>query len=288
MQAVLNNGGGYYRSFVYINEARRMGVRILPPDINKSEQYETVFGNEMYVGLARIKGLEQNTIEQILELRPFSSFDDFLTKVRLSAGEVEALIKTGAFDSFGDNRPKLLWRLRLRRGKRQPVGAAFTIKGADDGDIFAGQLIVPEAKQLPELPDSTRFEKFSYERHYLGFSASVHPLELFPNYDNQSWEQLRDSHPEGSPVTIHAWLADRKTIKTRESKESMVFLTFEDLDDTFEVVLFPEMYKRYYRMIRKFKYLNVEGTLNRDGGNVAIVAEKLTPAPTGLNEREYI
>ncbi|MCK5127380.1 MAG: DNA polymerase III subunit alpha [candidate division Zixibacteria bacterium] len=288
MQAVLNNDGGYYPSFVYINEARRMGVKILPPDINKSEKYETVFDSKMYVGLSRIKNLERNSIRQILDSRPFDSFDDFLSKVRLSASEVEALIKTGAFDSLVDNRPRLLWRLRLRRGKRQPVGAALTIKGAAEDDIFAGQLIVPEAKQLPELPDSTPFEIFQYERHYLGFSASVHPLELFPNYDGRTWATIRESHTEGGFVIMHAWLADRKTIKTRESKQSMVFLTFEDMYDTFEVVLFPEMYKRYYQMIRRFKYLRIEGTLNRDGGNLAIIAEKLSPAPTGLFEHEFI
>ncbi|MEZ5358350.1 MAG: DNA polymerase III subunit alpha [Candidatus Zixiibacteriota bacterium] len=288
MQAVLNNGGGYYPAYVYINEARRMGVEIKPPDINASEEHETVFDARMYVGISRIKGLERRTIEQIMEKRPFTSFDDFLTRVRLSASEVEALIKVGAFESFAENRPRLLWRLRLRRGKRQPVGAAFTVKGAEDGDIFAGQLIVPEAKQLPPMPDSTPFDVLQYEKDYLGFSASVHPLKLFPAYKSRTWAEVLHATPEGTRVTMQAWLVDRKSIKTRESKESMVFLTFEDLYDTFEVVLFPEMYRRYYRIVRQYKYLHIEGTLNREGGNIAIVAEHLTPAPTGLKEREFV
>lgn len=288
MQAVLNNDGGYYPAYVYINEARRMGVLIKPPDINASEKYETVSGDCMYVGISRIKGLEQRTIEQIMEKRPFDSFDDFLTRVRLSAAEVEALIKVGAFESIAENRPRLLWRLRLRRGKRQPVGAAFGVKSAGDGDIFAGQLIVPEAKQLPPMPDSTPFDIFQYEKEYLGFSASVHPLNLFPAYKSRTWGEVLNTTPEGSRVSVQAWLVDRKTIKTRESKELMVFLMFEDLCDTFEVVLFPEMYRRYYRMVRQFKYLHIEGTLNREGGNIAIVAERLSPAPTGLKEREFV
>lgn len=288
MQAVLNNGGGYYPSAIYIAEARRMGVTVLPPDINKSDRYETVEGNDMYVGLGRIRDLGENVIEQILEKRPFSSFDDFVEKVRLSAGELENLIKVGVFDSINTFRPCLLWRLRLRRGKRQPVGAALSIKQTGDDDIFSGQLIVPRAGYLPELPDFTPFEKFLHEREILGFSASEHPLRLFPNYDGKIFSEVCDSSGIGDKVVISAWLADIKRIKTREKKEWMVFLTFEDLHNTFEVVLFPESYKKYYQMVRRFRYFYIEGELNTDGGTTAIIAEKLSPAPTGLAEKTYL
>jgi DNA polymerase-3 subunit alpha len=223
-----------------------------------------------------------------LENRPFASFDDFVEKVRLSAGEMENLIKIGAFDEIDAIRACLLWRLRLRRGKRQPVGAALSIKQTGDDDIFSGQLIVPRAGYLPELPDFTPFEKFLCEREILGFSASEHPLRLFPAYDGKTFSEVCESHGASKKVSILAWLADIKRIKTREKKESMVFLTFEDLQNTFEVVLFPEIYKKYYEMVRRFRYFYVEGELNTDGGTTAIIAEKLSPAPTGLSEKTYL
>ncbi|MFH1699862.1 MAG: DNA polymerase III subunit alpha [Candidatus Zixiibacteriota bacterium] len=288
MQAVLNNGGGYYAAAIYIAEARRLGVKIMPPDINMSERYEAVDRDVMYVGLGRIRDLGENTIEQILDKRPFASFDDFVESVRLSAGELENLIKIGTFDKIDTIRPCLLWRLRLRRGKRQPAGAAFSIKQTGDDDIFSGQLIVPRAGYLPELPDFTPFEKFLCEREILGLSASEHPLKLFPAYDGKSFFEVCENREANEKVSITAWLADVKRIKTREKKEWMVFLTFEDLHDTFEVVLFPESYKKYYEMARRFRYFYIEGKLNTDGGTTAIIAEKLSPAPTGLSEKTYL
>ncbi|MEE9442443.1 MAG: OB-fold nucleic acid binding domain-containing protein [candidate division Zixibacteria bacterium] len=288
MQAVLNNGGGYYPAAIYIAEARRLGVKIKHPDINKSGWHETVDRDIMYVGLGRIRDLGENTIEQILETKPFASFDDFVEKVRLSAGELENLIKVGAFDSIDTIRPCLLWRLRLRRGKRQPVGAALSIKQTGDDDIFSGQLIIPRAGYLPDLPDFTPFEKFLCEREILGFSASEHPLKLFPAYDGKTFSEVCELSGSKDGVAISAWLADIKRIKTREKKESMVFLTFEDLRDTFEVVLFPESYRKYHETVRRFRYFYIEGELNTDGGTTAIIAEKLSPAPTGLSDKTYL
>ncbi len=65
-------------------------------------------------------------------------------------------------------------------------------------------------------------------------------------------------------------------------------MTFEDLEDTFEVVLFPEKYKEYAEMIRRYRFLRVEGEINIDGGNIAIIADTLSPAPTGLAEKPYL
>jgi DNA polymerase III alpha subunit len=68
----------------------------------------------------------------------------------------------------------------------------------------------------------------------------------------------------------------------------MVFLTFEDLTDTFEVVLFPEKYKEYAEMIRQYRFLRIEGEINNDGGDTVIIADVISPAPTGLDRRPYL
>ena len=295
MQAVLNNDGGYYPASVYISEARRLGVAIVPPEINVSHKNEAIIDDIMYVGLNRISGLEQNTIEQILCQRPFDSFDDFLTRVKLSAAEVENLIKVGAFDRLDRDRHRLLWRLHLGqkaiRRQKPPTESIPGRKSGNNGDIFAGQLIVPQAKHLPALPEVSLFEKFCYEREILGFSASCHPLEILPAYDVTQpslLNSLLGGTKAAAPAAAAAWMVDIKSIRTREKKEAMVFLTFEDLHDTFEVVLFPEKYKEYAELIRRYRFLRVEGEINIEGGNVAIIADKLAPAPTGLEERPYL
>ena len=68
----------------------------------------------------------------------------------------------------------------------------------------------------------------------------------------------------------------------------MVFLTFEDVEETFEAVLFPDAYREFGNLFRKYRYLCVEGELNIDGGNVAVICDNISPAATGLSEKPYI
>ncbi|MCP4570406.1 MAG: DNA polymerase III subunit alpha [FCB group bacterium] len=291
MKAVLDNGGGYYPASVYIAEARRLGTTIASPDINDSEAKESLREDRLYVGLNRVRDLEQETIDQIIEKRPFVSFDDFLARVRLSAGETENLIKVGAFDSLQKNRPHLLWRLHLARvngGSKATRESEASPRRSTPGDLFAGQLIIPTGKRLPPLPDLTSFEKFRYEKDILGFSATRHPLTMFPAYRIEPLAGMISRENHGRRIDLAAWRVNIKQIKTREKKEWMVFLTLEDLEDTFEVVLFPEIYKKYAELIRRYRFLQVSGEVNIDGDNVAVVASTLSPAPTGLSEQPYL
>lgn len=286
MRAVLNNGGGYYPASVYIAEARRLGVTIVPPDVNRSDALETLDGDRLYVGLGRIRDMGQKTVEQIIAGQPYASFDDFLQRVRLAATEAEHLVKVGGFDGLDPDRPRLLWRLRLAAG-RGPVGTTAGETGLETNDIFAGRLIIPTAGRLPKLPPVTPFEQFLYEQDILGFSASRHPLTLFPAYTGATMATCKD-RPNGAPVCLCGWLVGLKRIKTRERKESMVFATFEDTDETFEVVLFPATLRKYSEVIREYRYMKIEGEINRDEGTVAIIADRLSPAPTGLAEAPYL
>ncbi len=292
MQAVLNNGGGYYPASVYIAEARRLGLDVRPPDINRSEVDESLDGNRLYVGLGRVKDLPQSTIGQILAARPFVSFDDFLARVRLSAAEAENLVKVGAFDGVEPNRPLLLWRLRLAAKRGTRLAAADNGHARPATDMFAGQLIVPQARRLPRLANLTPMERFRYEQEILGFPAGDHPLALFPAYRPTplAWER-----ENGAPIAVDGWLADIKRIKTREKKEAMVFprplharTAWEDMEATFEVVLFPAKYKEYAELVRQYRFLHIDGVVNRDGGTVAIIGETISPAPTGLPEKPYL
>lgn len=276
MTAVLQNGGGYYPSTVYVSEARRLGVTILPPDVNRSETIDSLQDKRIYLGIGRVRNITRGTLEQIEKHRPFDSLANFLSRVEVSEREMENLIKVGFFDSIETSRPKLLWQYRLwGRNNRD-----------SKSDLFKGRITPPEMKSMPDLVPFGKFEIFQTEKDILELTASFHPLSMLETYQPSAIEKL-SRQQDNSPVTISGWLADRKRIKTRNGK-SMVFLTFESLEDTFEVVLFPDTYNRCKETIKRYRYLKVEGRLNIEDGNAAIIAHKVSPAPTGLKEAQYI
>ena len=121
MAAVISNQGGYYSTFAYISEARRMGLSILPPDIHASEKQYTGGGKNIRVGLMQLSGLKEKALERVLAERgrggPFRSFEDFLRRVRIDPSDARVLVKAGCFDSIsgGHSRAELLWRLYSER-----------------------------------------------------------------------------------------------------------------------------------------------------------------------------
>jgi DNA-directed DNA polymerase III PolC len=130
LAAFLASETGYYDARVYVEEARRLAVPILPPDVNKSARTFTIEGTGsrpgLRIGLAQVKGLSERALESILAARPFVSLPDFLERARVHKDETESLIHAGAFDGFDRTRPELLWRLHLLSApeRRTPRSAA--------------------------------------------------------------------------------------------------------------------------------------------------------------------
>jgi DNA-directed DNA polymerase III PolC len=279
--AVLRNRGGYYPSAVYTAEARRMGIQVAPPDLNFSEKNDSLKDGKIYLGTERVRDITSRTLEQIEKAQPFVSLSDFLSRVDLSEREIENLIRVGFFDSLDDSRPKLLWQYRL-----------FDKKRSKNDDLFSGKMTTPKVTDMPPLIPYSRYEVFKAEKDILEIPASFHPLTLFADYKPVNVGNLL--HPDmiklannQKQVSLSGWLADRKKIKTQDGKH-MVFLTFDSPDDTFEVVLFPDTYLKFREIIYKYRYLGIDGIINREGGNIAIIAENIYPQSTGLAEIKYI
>ena len=116
--------------------------------------------------------------------------------------------------------------------------------------------------------------------------ASFHPLSLFDTHRPVDVAALTRA-PAHRTVTVSGWLADRKRIKTRDGK-SMVFLTFDAIDDTFEVILFPDVYDRFSETIRTYRYLEIDGQVNFDDGTPALIARCIRPAETGIPRVKHI
>ena len=161
LAAFLASDTGYYGARVYVEEARRLGVAILPPDVNKSARSFSAearpAGGALRVGLGVVKGLSERTLDAIFAERDargaFLSLPDFLERTRAHTDEAERLIQVGAFDAFDRTRPELLWRLHLLRApeRRMPSAAAVAEGGPLDPALLAACRATPRTREEDAL-----------------------------------------------------------------------------------------------------------------------------------------
>ncbi|MCK4549433.1 MAG: DNA polymerase III subunit alpha, partial [Candidatus Krumholzibacteria bacterium] len=263
MAAVLSNGGGYYGYEEYLEEARRMGLVLLPPCVNTSRVRHHGRGRELRVGLMQVKGLTLATIESIVGKRPFESLPDFLVRVPASQREVESLIRCGAFACFARTRPELMWELR--------------VLSAADG------LIEPDLPSMldrvPEIPDFDLRSSLEAERETLDMCVAAHPLTMFEETlgdlaGRVSLTSSADLHDrDGSDVDLVGWRVTAKATRTSDKGEEMIFVTFSDRSGRFEAIFFPKVYRRVAReLFRARGPYHIRGRVESDLGAVSVVA----------------
>jgi len=287
--AVLVNDAGFYHPSVYIEEAKRLGVPVALPDINKSEPDFHVSGGTLRFGLGRIKGITCATVESLVAARekfPFISLSDFLSRVETTEEEVATLIKCGAFDSFDNTRPELLWKLALMYPQARAAGgsrrsSADEAGGTADAPPEALPLHLPKvfpSVPLPRLPDYTLMQKLRMELEYLEASVTSHPLEiLVPGEMERAPVKSRDLGGHlGETVSLVGWVIAQRRAVTRK-REYMQFLTLEDLTGTFEATIFPREYERLGRLIGMSRILRVTGLVSDRAGGISLIASDLEP-----------
>jgi DNA polymerase-3 subunit alpha/error-prone DNA polymerase len=244
--AVISNQGGFYSTFAYVSEARRMGVTVLPPDVNLSGIRWKGRNKAMRVGLMAIKGLSGNTQERIVAHRtpgPYTGFDDFFVRVRPDEAEARALIHGGALDGLtpGQGHAALLWKLaRRQRDRERPAGPGQT------PSLFADWREEP----CPEIPRGKKIDRLRRQFAALGFLVDTHPMVLFK--DRLSGKGLIKASEirrfVGRRVRLAGWLITGKVTSTRKG-EPMQFLTFEDETGIVETVFFPQTHRRFCHML---------------------------------------
>jgi error-prone DNA polymerase len=266
MASVISNGGGYYSTFGYLSEARRMGLAILGPDINESEIKYIGRNKEIRVGLMQLKSLSQEGREFIVHERSrhglFSSFDDFLTRAgrSLHLQDVRILIKAGCFDGIagGLTRPSLMWRaLQFYNGghREENPPALFPT--------------------TPALPAKTRpYPKRLMLRHEvdtLGFPLSCHPLERYGNIlNNVDYVRACDLPAHvGERVRVIGWPVTGKTIRAKDGNP-MKFVSFEDTTGLYEAVFFPKVYNTFCHMLNGMRPYILKGKVEEDFGSIAV------------------
>ncbi len=250
MAAVLANWGGYYSQRVYLSEARRMGLSVRPPHINYSmnnfsvKKVDDSQEHLLFMGLDQVKELTRQTIQRIIHLRPFTSLEDFLTRVDPRAQEARTLTEAGALSGLGTI-PSILKRLQ-NGGWQQNQMSLF--EWTDPGE-----------------EDWTLQQKVNAQVEILGISLDAHPLELVS-------EKIKGT---GAISTLDAIarIGRRVTVagvrqtshRSRTAKgESMLFLTLEDLHGTLDAILFPDVYRIARPLFDSTMPLLVTGVMEMD------------------------
>jgi len=270
MAAVISNQGGFYSTFAYVSECRRMGIDILPPDINQSDSAWT--GNEgtIRVGLMAISGLSERCRAAIIAQRqaaPFQSTADVLQRIRPDDAEARALIRCGALDAFcgAGQRAALLWELALWQKNRETASKTRSLFGC-----------APDRPPPPAIPGYDEQERLRHEFAVLGFLCDRHPMTLFsPALQRfRSIKAASLAHFIGKRVKFAGWLITGKRVQTKRG-ETMEFLTFEDATGSVEATFFPETYRRFCHLVARNRPYLLEGRVESDWGAVTLTVDKI-------------
>ncbi|BCL59592.1 hypothetical protein DGMP_02850 [Desulfomarina profundi] len=267
MAAVISNRGGYYSVFAYVSEAKRLGLKILHPDVRYSEIVWTGKNNWIRVGLQGLHGLSIGCMERIIMERKksdFASISDFFCRINPADNEVSVLVHGGALDGLaGDlNRSELLWQWAGYKAARQnnPRSLLFPIS-------------LPPPPSLPAPDEQTRLRR---EFSALGFLCDIHPLECIVRPEKNLVKGCDLGNYRGQQVNIAAWLLTGKLVSTK-SGEVMEFLTFEDETAVFETTFFPQVYHRYASVLPGGRPYVLSGLVEEDYGALTLTVERMKP-----------
>jgi error-prone DNA polymerase len=272
MAGVISNRGGFYSTFAYVSEARRMGLTVDPPDVTASRIRWTGKNRRLQVGLMAVGGMSRPTMERIVACRQRSGFKDmpdFLARVQPHEDEARALIHCGALDRLDADRSRtrLLWTLAIWQAGRRRSG--------EQADLFASRrLSVTETP--PTFPPEDPVTRLRREYAVLGFLCRQHPITRFADVINTMNTVKANRLPDlvGRRVRLAAWLITGKVVHTR-SGDPMEFLTFEDETGIVETTFFPGVYRRFCHTIdRNHPYL-LTGKVEMNWGAVTLTVDRV-------------
>ncbi|RKN82303.1 DNA polymerase III subunit alpha [Ulvibacterium marinum] len=259
MVAVLNNGGGFYRSEFYVHEARMMGATIHPPCINQSQIANCIYDKHIYLGMMYLRDLERQVMERIVKERAtnglFSSLEDFLDRVIISVEQLSILIRIDAFRFTGINKHQILWKayLTLSRNPR----------------VEHPKLFPPTRQKFRIPPLNTTFLETAFEQwELLGFclSSPFELLEVPPKNSNgqHNLESYLNRH-----IDIYGYLITVKNTNTHSGKRMHFATLLDQQGKVFDTVLFPPVaakyrfrgkgiYRFYGKVVSEFGFLSIE------------------------------
>ena len=265
---------GFYPPASLVRDAQRRGVEVLPPDVNRSAAKCRLQGGAVRVGLGYVKGLGETPAVALVEEREaggaFGSVAELARRAPLDRPGLEALVASGACDSFGWPRRQLLWRLGLAP-RSVSAGAGGTER----------QLALPlePTSEIPELAEQTPWERMLADYRLTSLSVGLHPLELLrPHLPG---EVLSSADLEGAPHDALVTVAGLAVARQRPATASgVVFMLIEDEHGQMNLIVPPPVYERYRALVRGEPLLLARGRYERvDRNRNVLVSELASLAP---------
>ena len=276
---------------IYLNECRRMGITVLPPDVNESSVNFTPVGTDIRFGMGAIRNVGANVVGAMVAAREekgaFESFSDFLQKVPAvvcNKRTIESLIKAGAFDSLGHPRRALAMIHEEAVDsvvvlKRNEAANQFDLFSAFD-DPGAGTGLSVE---VPDLPEWAKKDKLAFERDMLGLYVSDHPLQGLEGLLSQHADSAitsiigEDGPADGASVTIAGMITSLQRRIAKNSGNAYAKAEIEDLGGSMEVMFFGQVYGPIASVLEEDLIVVVRGRLQRrDDGTVTLNAQELS------------
>jgi DNA-directed DNA polymerase III PolC len=269
MVAVINNFGGFYRTWVYFNEAKRSGATLLLPCVNKSVYKTCIYGSDVYVGFVHIANLEQKLAGTLVEERErngeYLGLEDFINRVPAGIEQLVILIRLDAFRFTGRTKRQLLWEAHLMLGKSSPDSTAPRLFQEKPKDFI-----------LPEL-EQTRIEDAYDEIELLGFPVTLSSFDLLETSFRSHIHASDLMNQVGRKVRMLGNLVTIKYVHTVKG-EWMHFGCFLDMHgEFFDTVNFPNSLKNY--PFRGYGIYLVLGVVTEEFGFPSITVEKMAKLP---------
>ncbi|MBT3419465.1 MAG: DNA polymerase III subunit alpha [Candidatus Magasanikbacteria bacterium] len=269
-----------------VNECNRMGIKVLPPDVNESFKNFAMVSKQgedgrIRFGLNAVKNVGANISEVIFRERKehgkYTSLENILERVQhkdMNKKSVESLVKVGAFDAFGYDRGVLLNNTEnilnfLRHLKENAI--------TNQGSLFSGTAIDIGSKvTLKSSPDATMIEKLNWEKDLLGIYVSSHPLTPFETALEGAVSPIIESedHPRDEWIVLGG-VIDKLTKKITKKGSIMMFVTLQDRSGSVELLVFPKKYEETKFVWEERKVVCVVGKTPRDSGDNKVFVENV-------------
>ena len=260
LAAVISNRGGYYSTYAYMSEAKRLGVMIRTPDVNHSHYEWRGNQKEIRMGFMSIKRLKKNVIDNILEQRKsglFESLDDFLFRVNMDLSDAMALTNAQCFSS--------ICRSKTHREIAYTVAEFYLREEKNNTTV----------NTVPVKDKLTEYEVYHMELDTFGYPVSVHPLELYRPLLSKRIAYAKDIPDNvGKSIYLIGVYITRKETQTG-SQQAMEFLTLEDESDIYECVLFPKVFSEFGDIIHWETLFIIHGKIERSFGVCSVNINKI-------------
>lgn len=287
-----------------VEECRKMGIIILPPDINLSQKAFEFEKNDqslesmaIRVGLSAIKNVGNIAIDLIIEERnkngPFQNFTDFCLRVsgqKVNKKVLESLIKVGAFDSFGERNAMLAGmddiRNRCSKLNDKKNSGQFGLFDSADTPHLVPEDIFPQVEPMPEK------ERLAQEKTLLGIYITENPihkiLSPFRHAFLDNIAEIKTKKPNDT-VKFAAVVQKFKVIHTKKDNSAMAFVTFDDGQEQIEAVVFPKAYTAFKNLLEENKGLFVEGKISVRDDVTSVLVDMLSETlPKNVSAYDFI